>query len=133
MPELPLLNLNLTLRTKSPYGLSVTRNSFFFRSPLVLPTISPSSTVNNSLSSGVTQPVRSLPLNRGLNPESSSAAGADGGSSVKNSSGGEHRQSRSTDRVIEVGLLVGCRSRFGVSVAARGDARPVATAARLWP
>src|SRR5579883_1120445 len=73
MPELPLRILTLSLSTKSPYDLSVQRNSFFLRSPLVRPTISPFSTVNSSLSSGVTQPDRSLPLKRGLKPSLSSA------------------------------------------------------------
>ena len=67
MPELPLRYLTLALSTKSPYVFSVARNSFFFKSPCVRPTISPSSTVKSALSSGVTQPLRSLPLKSGWN------------------------------------------------------------------
>ena len=53
MPELPLRILTFALSTKSPYGLSVTRNSFFLRGlSLVRPTISPFSTVNSDLSRG---------------------------------------------------------------------------------
>ena len=77
MPELPDLSLTLAFRTKSAYGLSVARYSFFASWPSVLPRITPSSTVNRPLFSGMTQPARSLPLNRGLNP-SRSAAGVGG-------------------------------------------------------
>src|SRR5262249_25223049 len=65
--ELPLRILTFALSTKSPYDLAVARNSFFLSFPSVRPTIWRSSTVNSDLSSGVTQPERSLPLNSGRN------------------------------------------------------------------
>ena len=71
MPEFPPLSLIFALSTKSPYFLSVTKNSFFLSCPtFVLPTISSPSIVKIVLSSGKTQPLKSLPLNNGLKPSS---------------------------------------------------------------
>ena len=75
------------------------RNSFFLRSPLVRPTISPSSTVKSDLSSGVTQPVKSLPLKSGRNCAGSSAFATGHERSCVKAQTARQKKARATYRV----------------------------------
>ena len=73
MPELWLTSLSLAFRTKSPYGLSVTRNSFFLSV-----SVGPADDLavldgEHRLVVGRDPAGRSLPLKSGVKPESSSA------------------------------------------------------------